>query len=50
MRERIDRYLRERTALIGAIAHDLRTPLARIAFRIEATPDPVREKVQNDIE
>jgi signal transduction histidine kinase len=36
--------------MIGAIAHDLRTPLARIAFRIEAAPDDVREKVQADIE
>jgi signal transduction histidine kinase len=50
MQERIAHYLSERTAMIGAIAHDLRTPLARIAFRIEAAPDDVREKVQADIE
>lgn len=50
MQARIGDYLRERTAMIGAIAHDLRTPLARIAFRIEAAPDPIREPVQNDIE
>ena len=36
--------------MIGAIAHDLRTPLARIAFRIEAAPEGVRDKVQADIE
>lgn len=50
MQERLADYLAERTAMIGAIAHDLRTPLARIAFRIEAAPDAVRDKVQADIE
>ncbi|PTQ08550.1 two-component sensor histidine kinase [Sphingomonas oleivorans] len=50
MQERLAQYVSERTAMIGAIAHDLRTPLARIAFRIEAAPEPVREKVQADIE
>lgn len=50
MQARIGDYLRERTAMIGAIAHDLRTPLARIAFRIEGAPDLIREPVQNDIE
>ncbi|WP_157215529.1 ATP-binding protein [Flavisphingomonas formosensis] len=50
MQQRLADYVRERTAMIGAIAHDLRTPLARIAFRIEAAPEGVREKVQADIE
>lgn len=50
MQERLAAYVAERTAMIGAIAHDLRTPLARIAFRIEAAPDAVRDKVQADIE
>lgn len=50
MQQRLAAYLSERTAMIGAIAHDLRTPLARIAFRIEAAPDEVRDKVQADIE
>jgi len=50
MQDRLSDYLAERTAMIGAIAHDLRTPLARIAFRIEAAPDEVRDKVQADIE
>jgi signal transduction histidine kinase len=49
MQQRLAEYVSERTAMIGAIAHDLRTPLARIAFRIEAAPDEVREKVQADI-
>lgn len=50
MQERLAAYVAERTAMIGAIAHDLRTPLARIAFRIEAAPEPLRDKVQADVE
>ena len=50
MQDRLARHLAERTAMIGAIAHDLRTPLARVAFRIEGAPDPIRERVQADIE
>jgi len=36
--------------MIGAIAHDLRTPLTRLRFRIEATPDDVRVKLSSDID
>lgn len=50
MQDRLAAYVAERTAMIGAIAHDLRTPLARIAFRIEAAPEPLRDKVQGDVE
>lgn len=50
MQQRLAEYVSERTAMVGAIAHDLRTPLARIAFRIEGAPDEMREKVQADIE
>jgi signal transduction histidine kinase len=50
MQQRLADYVAERTAMIGAIAHDLRTPLTRIAFRIEAAPEAVRDKVHGDIE
>lgn len=50
MQARIGEYLRERTAMIGAIAHDLRTPLARIGFRVEGAPEGIREAVQADIQ
>lgn len=50
MQQRLHGQHRERTAMIGAIAHDLRTPLARIAFRIEGAPDAIRGPVQADIE
>lgn len=49
MQARIAEYVRERTAMIAAIAHDLRTPLARIAFRIEGAPEAIREPVHADI-
>ena len=49
MQARIAQYVRERTAMVAAIAHDLRTPLARIAFRIEGAPEAVREPVHADI-
>ena len=50
MQGRLAEYVSERTAMIGAIAHDLRTPLARVAFRVEGVPDPVREKVLADVD
>jgi two-component system, OmpR family, sensor kinase len=50
MQQRINDTMAERTAMIGAIAHDLRTPLTRIAFRMEAAPAPLREAVQADID
>jgi len=50
MRERLNRLLRERTHMIAGIAHDLRTPLTRLAFRLEDIPAPLREKVQADID
>jgi signal transduction histidine kinase len=50
MRRNLHANLRERSAMIGAIAHDLRTPLARIAFRIERAPAAIRDPVLADIE
>lgn len=50
MQERLRRYVEDRTAMVGAIAHDLRTPLTRLKFRIEATPDDVRAKLAADID
>ncbi len=50
MRRRIEDILRERTEMVAAIAHDLRTPLARIAFRVENSAEAIREPVLDDIE
>lgn len=49
MQARLNRLLQERTQMIGAIAHDLRTPLTRLAFRLDDLPAPLSEKVTADI-
>lgn len=49
MQGRITRLLQERSHMIGAIAHDLRTPLMRLAFRLDTLESPLREKVEADI-
>jgi len=38
MQMRVRRYVEDRTGMVGAISHDLRTPLARIRFKLEAEP------------
>ncbi|WP_370174992.1 ATP-binding protein [Sphingobium abikonense] len=50
MRARIADYLNERTAMLVAIAHDLRTPMTRLSFRLEQLPDGPRAKAQADVE
>jgi two-component system OmpR family sensor kinase len=50
MQERLRRHVEYRTTLVGAIAHDLRTPLTRLRFRIEAVPEGLREKLASDID
>ena len=49
MQARINRLLKERTETVGAIAHDLRTPLARLRFRLDALPPEQRDKADADI-
>jgi signal transduction histidine kinase len=50
MQERLKRYVTNRTTMVGAIAHDLRTPLTRLRFRIEAVPDELKAKLAADID
>jgi two-component system OmpR family sensor kinase len=42
--------VKDRTAMVGAVAHDMRTPLTRIRFRIENLPEPQRSKIIADID
>lgn len=49
MQARLLRQVNERTAVIGAIAHDLRTPLARLAFLIAAAPPDLAKKVDDEL-
>jgi signal transduction histidine kinase len=39
MRERLDRFVRDRTAMLAAIAHDLRTPITTLRLRAEFVED-----------
>lgn len=50
MQGRLARYVEDRTAMVGAIAHDLRTPLTRLRFRIETAPDELRTRMEADID
>jgi signal transduction histidine kinase len=50
MQARLRRYVDFRTATVGALAHDLRTPLTRLRFRIESAPEEQRAKMASDIE
>ncbi|MCR5875477.1 ATP-binding protein [Phenylobacterium sp. J426] len=50
MQTRLRRYVEDRTAMMGAIAHDLRTPLTRLRFRIEGLPEDQRTKFASDLD
>lgn len=50
MQRRIAGAVEERTRLIAAVAHDLRTPLTRLRFRAEHAPPEHRERMVGDIE
>jgi signal transduction histidine kinase len=49
MQEKLKRYVADRTLMIASIAHDLRTPLMRLRFRVEGAPADVRDKTAADI-
>jgi signal transduction histidine kinase len=50
MQSRLQRYVDDRTSMVAAIAHDLRTPLTRLRFRVEAAPEDVQAKMNADID
>ena len=50
MQGRVTRLLQERSQMVAAIAHDLRTPLTRLAFRLDGLESPLKEKVESDIQ
>jgi len=50
MQHRLKRYVDYRTTMLAAIAHDLRTPLTRVRFRIESVPDELKTKIAKDID
>jgi signal transduction histidine kinase len=50
MQSRLSRYITDRTAMIGAISHDLRTPLARLRFRLERASPALRREIGQDLD
>jgi signal transduction histidine kinase len=50
MQARLRRYVEDRTGMIGAISHDLRTPLARLRFRIERASPTLRKEMAKDLD
>ena len=49
MRERLGEALKERTAIMAAVAHDLRTPLTGLRLRVEGLAEVPREAAVADI-
>ena len=49
MQGRLKRYVDDRNGMIGAISHDLRTPLARMRFRLERAPPELQRAMGRDI-
>lgn len=49
MQARLKRYIDDRTAMVGALSHDLRTPLGRIKFKLESAPPALRDSVLTDV-
>ncbi|KAK0361159.1 hypothetical protein LTR94_024439 [Friedmanniomyces endolithicus] len=50
MQAKLREHIERRTQTVAAIAHDLRTPLTRLRFRIEAMPEEQQAKAIADIE
>jgi signal transduction histidine kinase len=50
MQSRLKSFVEDRTAMVGAISHDLRTPLTRLRFRLEdVEDDAVREGMIGEV-
>ena len=49
MHERLAKHAEGRTTMLAAIAHDLGTPLSRLAFRVEQLPEAARDRAGADI-
>jgi signal transduction histidine kinase len=49
MQERLLRYVGDRTAMLAAIAHDLRTPMMRLRFRLEQAAPELRDPALGDL-
>jgi len=50
MHDRLQGHAEGRTAMLAAIAHDLGTPLSRLAFRLEMLPEAERLRATADVD
>jgi signal transduction histidine kinase len=50
MHGRLASHAQGRTAMLAAIAHDLGTPLSRLAFWVEQLPDDARARAESDVD
>ena len=50
MQVRLKRYVQDRTASIAAVSHDLRTPLARMRFKLEKASPELRASLAHDVD
>lgn len=50
MQARLRDYIDDRVRMVGAIAHDLRTPLTRLSLQLQALPAPRRARAEAEIE
>ena len=51
MRERIQRHIDQRTTLLAAVSHDLRTPLTRLKLEVAlAPPAPHMDAIRRDLD
>jgi signal transduction histidine kinase len=49
MQARLARYVHDRTAMLAAIAHDLRTPLARVQFKLNRAAPDLAADIRSDL-
>jgi signal transduction histidine kinase len=51
MQERLTRFIEDRTRILSAMSHDLKTPITRLRLRVENIEDPkLRESIGRDID
>jgi signal transduction histidine kinase len=50
MQSRLRSFVEDRTTMVSAISHDLRTPLTRLRFRIEEAPADLRQGMLDEVE
>lgn len=50
MQNRLRTFVDDRTAMVGAISHDLRTPLTRMRFRLEDVQGEAREGLLEEVD